>query len=148
MFYTQNKYGSKKQNLNGRWYHSGFEAGIAAELELAKKAVKESDRVVEIVPQFSITFWIDKEGRIDDEQTSDAIKICQYRPDFLVTYADGRKELIEAKGMQTHDWIIKWRLTEALYSSKYPDIKLVLMKDARRAKGSFGKRFKPAVVNY
>lgn len=148
MFYKQNKYGARKQDFNGRMYHSGFEAGIAAELELARRATKKEERVVEIVPQFSITFWIGRDGKIDDVQTTGAIKIIQYRPDFLVTYADGHKELIEAKGMETRDFTIKWRLTEALYSSKYPDVKLILMKDARRPAKKFGMRFKPAVVSY
>lgn len=130
MFYQKrgNKYGAKSSIYNGRTYHSKFEAGVARELDLARNATEDSERVVEVVPQFSITFWIDKEGRVDDKQSPGAIKICSYRPDFKVKYADGHEEIAEVKGFWTTDALFKWRMTEALYSYKYPDIKLVLIK--------------------
>lgn len=144
MFYVKkyNKYGAKKQEFNGRWYHSGIEADVARGLEMAKKATLKSERVVTITPQYSIDFWIDKNGKIDDVQSEGAIKICQYRPDFYITYADGSEEILEVKGLWLSDALLKWRLTEALYSSKYPDVKLTIIKDDRNKKfNKFNKRF-------
>ena len=122
-----NKFGAKSTIYNGRSYHSKKEAEVAMQLDMARKATHEKDRVVDIIPQFSITFYIDRDGILTDEYSDGAYKICAYRPDFLVTYADEHKELIEVKGFWTTDARFKWRLTEALYSIKYPEIQLTVI---------------------
>ena len=44
--------------------------------------------------------------------------ICSHRVDFLLTYPDGHKEVLEVKGFVNPVWPIKKKLFEALY----PDI--------------------------
>lgn len=45
-----------------------------------------------------------------------------YRPDFLVTYADGRQEAVDAKGFETPTFKLKAKL----FRTQYPHIPLVL----------------------
>ena len=54
--------------------------------------------------------------------------ITNYFIDFRVGYTDGRIELIEVKGFATPEWILKFRLTEALLEEIEPGAKLVLVK--------------------
>ena len=130
MFYQKrgNKYGAKSSIYNNRSYHSKKEAGVARDLDLARNAVEEKDRVVDIIPQFSIHFWITKDGVLTDDPEEGVYKIAQYRPDFKITYAEGHQEILEEKGFWTTDALFKWRLTEALYSIKYPGIVLTIIK--------------------
>lgn len=54
------------------------------------------------------------------------IKVCDYVVDFLVRYADGRRELIEIKGHKTKDWILKDKLFRATFLQDHPDIKYTI----------------------
>ena len=131
IFYTgfrQNKFKNKRTEFGGRLYASKLESSVAADLELARHAVNDADRVTEVIPQFQVNIWINNKGKIDDEPHIGSIKICQYRPDFKVTYVDGHEEIIEAKGLWLSDALIKWRLLEALYSTKYPEVILRIVK--------------------
>lgn len=107
-----NKYGSKKQTFQGRSYHSKKEAAYAIQLAWLKKA----GEIQEIIPQYKIDL------RVNGKH------ITNYFIDFKVKYADGRIELIEVKGFATPEWIIKWRLTEALIDQIEPGASLVLVK--------------------
>jgi len=104
-----NKYKAEKQAFNGRSYHSKKEADYAAQLAWLKKA----GEVKEIKPQYKIDI------RVNGKH------ITNYYIDFRVVYADGR---IEVKGFQTPEWLLKWRLTEALIDEIEPGAKLVLVK--------------------
>jgi hypothetical protein len=55
------------------------------------------------------------------------IKICDYMADFLVQYADGRKELVECKGFWTAEAKLKRKLFEATWLQDHPDIKYVIV---------------------
>ena len=46
-------------------------------------------------------------------------KVCTHIVDKLVTYKDGRQEVIESKGFSTDCWILKKKIFEA----NYPEIK-------------------------
>lgn len=107
-----NKYKAEKQTFNGRSYHSKKEADYAVQLTWLKKA----GEIKEIIPQFKIDI------RINGKH------ITNYFIDFKVIYSDGRIELIEVKGFQTPEWLLKWRLTEALLDEIEPGAKLVLVK--------------------
>jgi len=50
-------------------------------------------------------------------------KVCDYIVDFLVRYADGRKELVEVKGVWTDAARLKRKLFEATFLADHPDIK-------------------------
>jgi len=41
-----------------------------------------------------------------------------YVADFLVTYADGRKEIVDCKGVRTS----VYRLKKRLFAEKYPEL--------------------------
>jgi len=107
-----NKYKAEKQTFDGRSYHSKKEADYAAQLAWLKKA----GEIKEIKPQYKIDI------RVNGKH------ITNYYIDFKVIYADGRIELIEVKGFQTPEWLLKWRLTEALIDEIEPAAKLVLVK--------------------
>ena len=131
MYYQQfrtNKFKNKRTEFGGRNYHSKLEASYAADLELARKATRKEDRVIDITPQFSVNIWVDKDGKLTDNAEEGKYKICQYRPDFRVKYADGHEEIVEVKGLWLGDALMKWRLLEALYSTKYPDVILRVIK--------------------
>lgn len=104
----QNKFGARKQEHNGRWYHSKKEAAYAAELDLRKKA----GDVIEWKPQVKVS--LDVNG----------YHICNYIVDFEVTLSDGKKELVEVKGFETPEWTLKRKLFEALY----PNLSYVVVK--------------------
>ena len=44
-----------------------------------------------------------------------------YKADFLVTYNDGRKEIIDVKGAKTE----VYRLKKKIFEYKYPDLEIV-----------------------
>lgn len=107
-----NKYHAKKQSFGGRTYHSKKEASYAIQLAWLQKA----GEIREIIPQYKLDL------RVNGKH------ITNYYIDFKVTYSDGRVELIEVKGFETPEWIIKWRLTEALIDEMEPGASLVLVK--------------------
>lgn len=53
-------------------------------------------------------------------------KICDYVCDFLVHYADGRKELVEVKGYWTPEAKLKLKLFKAVFLNAHPDIRYVV----------------------
>jgi hypothetical protein len=91
-----NKYGAKRTKFDGYNYDSKFEAGVAQELELRKRAgdIRDWER------QFKIECWA---------YTSDgtpAFKVS-HKVDFRIHHNDDSYELVEAKGVETSDY--KWR---------------------------------------
>ena len=51
-----------------------------------------------------------------------SVKVCDYVADFLVFYEDGRKELIEVKGVWTDVAKLKKKLLEATWLRDHQDI--------------------------
>jgi len=107
-----NKFNAERQTFDGRSYHSKKEADYAVQLAWLQKA----GEIKEITPQFKIDI------RVNGKH------ITNYFIDFRVEYTDGRIELIEVKGFATPEWILKFRLTEALLEEIEPGAKLVLVK--------------------
>lgn len=95
-----NKFGNKKQEVNGIVYHSKKEAGYAHDLAMRKSAgdIKDWER------QVKISLDVGK------------YHIANYYIDFVVTHNDDRIEYVEVKGFETPEWRLKWKLFEALYS--------------------------------
>jgi hypothetical protein len=109
-----NKYNSRKQEYNGRTYHSMKEANYAAELDLLKRAGEIKDWI----PQFRIEFiW-------------NGYHIGDYLVDFKVIMLDGTIEFREVKGYETDMWRWKWRMCEAMFAKDIQKgkVKLVLIK--------------------
>ena len=70
----------KKSPYSFERYDSGMERIFMAKLERDNEVAKWQKRHGISIP------WIDSQGRK-----------CNYRPDFLIEYTDGRKEIIEVK---------------------------------------------------
>lgn len=106
-----NKYSAKRQFYNGNTYHSKMEAGYAESLDLRKMAkdIKDWKRQVKIS--------LDVNGH----------HISNYFVDFMIEHNDGSIEYVEVKGFETPEWVMKWRLFEALYSDLV-DVKLTVVK--------------------
>jgi hypothetical protein len=116
-----NKYGAKKTEFKGRLYDSKHEAGIAGEIELLRKA----GVVTKVEPQQTFNLYGKNGG-----------KICTHRPDFLLTFKDGHKEVWEAKGFWTPVYTIKLKLFE----DNYPELIYYVITPRERFYGSKKRR--------
>lgn len=83
---------AKRTDYNGRWYHSGFEAQYAAQLDWRKKA----GEILEWKPQHKIEIKIN--GK----------KWRNYMIDFRIVLKNGTIQYIECKGYATQEWKMKW----------------------------------------
>lgn len=97
-----NKFGNKKQEVNGITYHSKKEAAYAHELSMRQAAG-------------DIQGW---ERQVKISLDVNSKHIANYYIDFVVTHNDGSTEYIEVKGFETPEWRLKWKLFEALYSHR------------------------------
>lgn len=104
-----NKYGAKRTEYNGVIFDSAKEAKIAQELDLQMHA-QGPDRVDSWERQIRIPLFVNNR------------KVATYIRDFLVRYANGRKVLVEAKGLWTPEAKLKRRLFEACWLVDHPDI--------------------------
>jgi len=100
---TLSKYRNVQTEYGGRQFMSKKEAEYAMQLDYMRKATSPRDKVVEWVPQ--VPFQVVLNGK----------KICKYIADFKVTYADGRVEIVDVKGVRTDVYRLKKKLVEAQY---------------------------------
>lgn len=91
-----NKYGAKRTEFNGKKYDSKYEASVAQELEMRKRAHDILDYDI----QYKVEMWVYRE---DGEKAF----LVKHKVDFRAHNTDGSFELIEAKGIETDDY--KWR---------------------------------------
>lgn len=103
-----NKYGVSpkiERTYNGKVYDSKLEMQYRQHLELLRKAVNPSERVVDIEEQ--LPYHIHIKGK----------KICSYKLDFEILFADGSVRCIDVKGIEggTDVYRIKKKLVEAMY---------------------------------
>ena len=96
-----NKYNARKTVMFGHEFDSKREADVYLEL----LAQKQAGEIVRIGFQPSYTLL---EGFKDN--TGKNQKPITYTADFFVTYADGRNEVIEVKGMRTRDYLLRKKL--------------------------------------
>ena len=108
----KNKYNAKRQTYNGYSYDSIFEAHVAESLDWKIKAgeIKE---------------WY-RQHRFD--LRVNGIHICYYKIDFKIIHNDDSIEFVEAKGVQTYSWKLKWNLLLALIDEIEPGAKLTILK--------------------
>lgn len=102
-----NKYRAIKTEYNGRIYDSKAEARWA----MVYENMLRTGQIKEIEYQPSIQL-LPKPNRI------------VYKPDFLLTWADGRKEYIDVKGVI----LPAFRLKQKMMAHFYPDKKLTIVK--------------------
>lgn len=103
MWHPRSKYNARRTEYNGRVYSSTKEANYAAELDLLLRA-KE---IQSWVPQYRLKLVVN------------GVTIATYICDFLVIDKDGKKLLIEIKGMETDVFKLKWKLVQALYGTEF-----------------------------
>lgn len=105
-FHSQrrNKFNAKKTEYNGVTYDSQFEAQVAARLDHQCQAgvIRSYDRQETV----RVTAF--------DAQGKEHL-LCTLRVDFVMYMPDGRKVLLEAKGMRTPLYNLKRKMLETFY---------------------------------
>ena len=97
----QNKYNARKTVMCGHTFDSKREAEVYLEL----LAQKQAGEIVRIGFQPSYTLLAGFKDNTGKNQ-----KPITYTADFFVTYADGRNEVIEVKGVRTRDYLLRKKL--------------------------------------
>lgn len=105
---TNNKYHAIKTTVDGITFDSRKEANYYCELKMLKQAGEVLEIELQVPYELQPKYWY--KGK--------AIRAITYVADFMVTYADGRIEVIDTKGVRTEAYKIKKRLL--LY--QYPGI--------------------------
>lgn len=115
-----NKYGARRTEFNGKSYDSGFEADVAATLELRKvgKDIKDYDI------QYKIEAW----AHLPDGTRAFLVK---HKVDFRIHHNDGSFELYEAKGIETDDYKWRRRFLENLWLPLHKDHTYTVVKQNR-----------------
>ena len=98
---NKNKYNARKTTVCGHTFDSKREA----EVYLGLLSRKQAGEIVRIGFQPSYTLL----AAFKDNQGKNQ-KPITYTADFLVTYADGRNEVIEVKGVRTRDYLLRKKL--------------------------------------
>ncbi len=95
----RSKYRNKWTEYNGARYASRREARYAADLDLLVRA-KE---IVSWRRQIRVPLIVNER------------KITTYTLDFEIKHNNGELEYIEVKGYPTPEWLLKWKLFDALW---------------------------------
>ena len=96
-----NKYNARKTVMFGHEFDSKREAEVYLEL----LAQKQAGEIVRIGFQPSYTLLAGFKDNQGNKQ-----RAITYTADFFVTYADGRSEVIEVKGVKTRDYLLRKKL--------------------------------------
>lgn len=107
----KNKYNARKTVMCGHEFDSKREAEIYLEL----LADKQAGKIMRIAFQPSYTLLAGFRDNQGNKQ-----RAITYTADFFVTYADGRHEVIEVKGVRTRDYLLRKKLF--LYAMRETDI--------------------------
>lgn len=102
------KYHNKKVEIDGIVFDSKKEGNYYCELKILKMAGKVKD--FELQVPFELQPKFKYEGK--------TIRAIKYVADFVVTYPDGLKVVVDTKGFRTKDYLLKRKML--LY--KYPGI--------------------------
>lgn len=102
----RSKYNNTRVRYKDRWFDSIYEMNAAKSLEAMRRAKQERDRVVAIEYQVKFPIVVNK------------AKICDYVADFVVEFADGRIDVIDAKGMRTAVYRLKQKMMLAVHGIK------------------------------
>lgn len=109
---TYKKYSNKKTEYNGYIYDSKFEAGVARDLDIRKRA----GEILDWERQFKIEcIPYNKHG-----DPLPKLKVS-HKVDFRVHNLDGTYTLLEAKGMVLSDWQRRRNWLENLWLPEHPD---------------------------
>jgi hypothetical protein len=107
---------NNRRTLYGdRWYQSKMEADFAARLDFEKRAgiIRRWD------PQVRLAIEVPAPAGAEDARP---IVVAHYVVDFDITYATGRRRLVETKGYWTAVAKLKRRVFEATWLRAHPDV--------------------------
>lgn len=96
-----NKYHARKTTVYGRTFDSKREAEVY--LMLREKLRLGEINHLECQPTYTLL-----EGFHDNQGKPQ--RAITYTADFFVAYADGRREVIEVKGMRTRDYMLRKKM--------------------------------------
>lgn len=103
----RHKYGARKTTVDGITFDSQAEANYYCQLKLLQRAGEIND--IELQPKFELI------PGYKHPATGNKIRATYYIADFKVTYADGRTEIIDVKGLRTEVYKLKKRMFEYKY---------------------------------
>jgi hypothetical protein len=98
------KYRAQKTKVDGITFDSKGEADYYCQLKLLQRAGEVTD--IKLQPRYPIL------------DASERGKGIDYVADFLVTYADGRQEIIDFKGVKT----AVYRMKKKMFHERYPNL--------------------------
>lgn len=116
-----NKYGAKRTEFNGKIYDSKFEASVAQQLELRKKA----GDILDYDTQFKVEMPVYRE----DGKLAFTVK---HKVDFRIYENDGSFTLCEAKGVETADYKMRRKFLENVWLPLHKDYKYEVVKQSQR----------------
>lgn len=105
------KYKSRKTKVDNILFDSLAEASYYKRLKILQKA--GIVKTFELQPTYILQDAYKRGKR--------KVQPITYKADFLVTYADGRQEIIDVKGMKTPVYRMKKKMLEY----RYPDLEIV-----------------------
>jgi hypothetical protein len=100
------KYGAKKTTVDNIVFDSRAEARYYQELKLLKAGGQILS--IDLQPEYVLQEAFSKNGK--------KYQAVKYRADFLVTYPNGKQEVIDVKGVKTGEYSIKKKLFEKRYT--------------------------------
>ena len=99
----RSKYNNVRVRWKDRWFDSIYEMNAAKKLDAMRKAKSSRDRVVNVEYQVKFPIIMNK------------AKICDYVADFVVEFADGHIDVIDAKGVRTSVYRLKQKMMKAVH---------------------------------
>jgi uncharacterized Zn finger protein (UPF0148 family) len=105
-----NKFGAKKTEFKGKLYDSKYEASVATDLEMRKRAGDILD--------YETQYMVHCTAYTEDGDEAFTVK---HKVDFRAHLNDGSFELIEAKGVETADYKFRRKMLETLWLPMHPD---------------------------
>ena len=105
------KYNAQKTSVDNIIFDSKAEANYYKSLKLLKKAGEIKD--FELQPTYILQDGYKRGKR--------KVQPITYKADFLVTYTDGRQEIIDCKGMKTE----VYRIKKKIFEYKYPELEII-----------------------
>jgi hypothetical protein len=105
------KYGARKTTIDGITFDSQAEASYYRRLLLLQRAGEVTEN--QLQPVYELQPGYTRNGK--------KVRAINYVADFLVTYKDGRQELIDVKGHKTKEYLLK----KKIFEYKYPDMQIV-----------------------